>query len=90
MDADAAHRIYGGVFEPGRGTFVPFDPARGPNDRDLVMAPDVDGGVMDCSDKKVLKKWANLEHWKLKKVIRKRECIEHSLSSRFTENLVSV
>ena len=54
------------------------------------MAPDVDGGVMDCSDKKVLKKWANLEHWKLKKVIRKRECIEHSLSSRFTENLVSV
>ena len=76
MGADADHQIDSGVPGPGRGTFVPFDPARGPNERDLIMAmmdPDVDGGAMDYFDKNVLKNWAGPEHWKLRKVIRKRE-----------------
>jgi condensin complex subunit 2 len=77
---------------PGRGTFVPFDPARGPNERDLIMAmmdPDADGGTMDYFDKNVLKNWAGPEHWKLRKVIRKRECPARSLSQVCTENVLS-
>ena len=31
------------------------------------MAPDADGGVMDCFNKNVLKSWAGLEHWKFRK-----------------------
>ena len=86
VGADADHHIDGGMSGPGRGTFVPFDPARGPNERDLVMAPDADRGVMDYFDKNVLKNWAGLEHRKLRKIIRKRERVEHSLCRRFTEN----
>jgi len=76
VGVDADHQVDGGTPGPGRGTFVPFDPARGPNERDLIMAmmdPDVDGGTMDYFDKNVLKNWAGPEHWKLRKVIRKRE-----------------
>ena len=46
------------------------------------MAPDADGGVMDYFDKNVLKSWAGLEHWKL----RKRERVERGLCRRLTEN----
>jgi len=71
---------------PGRGTFVPFDPARGPSERDLLMAmmdPEADGGTMDYFDKNVLKNWAGPEHWKLRKVIRKREYSTRSLSQAY-------
>jgi len=83
MGADADHNIDDGVPGPGRGTFVPFDPTRGPNERDLIMAmmdPDADGGAMDYFDKNVLKNWAGPEHWKLRKVIRKRERRVQSVS----------
>lgn len=60
--------------EQGRpAPFVPFDPRRMPNDRDLVLAmADGDGGTLDYFDQNVLKNWAGPEHWKLRKVIRKR------------------
>ena len=77
VGADADQHAEGGVTGQGRGTFVPFDPARGPNERDLVMAmmdPEADGGTMDYFDKNVLKNWAGPEHWKLRKTIRKRGC----------------
>ena len=77
MGADADQNIDGAAPGPGRGTFVPFDPTRGPSERDLLMAmmdPEADGGTMDYFDKNVLKNWAGPEHWKLRKVIRKREC----------------
>ena len=76
VGADADHQVDGGMPGPGRGTFVPFDPARGPSERDLIMAmmdPEAEGGTMDYFDKNVLKNWAGPEHWKLRKGIRKRE-----------------
>lgn len=60
----------GGV---GGGAFVPFDPRQAPNERDLVMAmTDADGGMLDYFDQAFLKNWAGPEHWKLRKVVRKR------------------
>lgn len=59
------------------GAFVPFDPRRAPNERDLVMAmtdADGDGGMMDYFDQNFLKNWAGPEHWKLRKVVRRRGC----------------
>ncbi|GLB41719.1 putative regulatory subunit of the condensin complex, a complex required for conversion of interphase chromatin into mitotic-like condense chromosomes [Lyophyllum shimeji] len=56
------------------GPFVPFDPRRAPNERDLVMAmTDADGeeGMMDYFDQNFLKNWAGPEHWKLRRVIRR-------------------
>jgi condensin complex subunit 2 len=56
--------------------FVPFDPRRMPTERDLIMAmtdAGGDGGTMDYFDQNFLKNWAGPEHWKLRKVIRKRE-----------------
>ncbi|KAG6865711.1 hypothetical protein C0991_012527 [Blastosporella zonata] len=58
------------------GPFIPFDPRRAPNQRDLVMAmtdADGDGGMMDYFDQNFLKNWAGPEHWKLRKVIRRPE-----------------
>ncbi|KAI0060991.1 barren [Artomyces pyxidatus] len=58
----------------GPGGFVPFDPRRAPNERDLVMAmtdADADGGMMDYFDQNFLKNWAGPEHWKLRKVVRR-------------------
>lgn len=58
------------------GPFVPFDPRHAPNERDLVMAmagADGDEGMMDYFDQNFLKNWAGPEHWKLRKVIRRRE-----------------
>ncbi|KAF8075066.1 condensin complex subunit 2/barren [Lyophyllum atratum] len=62
----------GGEGQPG--PFVPFDPRRAPNERDLVMAmTEADGeeGMMDYFDQNFLKNWAGPEHWKLRKVIRR-------------------
>ena len=55
--------------------FMPFDPRRAPNERDLVLAmTDAEGGVMmDYFDQSFLKNWAGPEHWKLRKVVRRRE-----------------
>ena len=63
--------------ETGRpGSFVPFDPRRMPNERPLVLAmgdDDAEGGALDYFDQNFQKNWAGPEHWKLKKVIRKRK-----------------
>ena len=59
----------------GGGAFVPFDPRRAPNERDLVMAmtDNGEGGMMyDYFDRSVLKNWAGPEHCKLRKVVRRR------------------
>ena len=64
------------------GAFAPFDPRRVPNERDLVMAMTGDGdgdGMMDYFDQNFLKNWAGPEHWKLRKVVRRREFV-HFLS----------
>ncbi|KAG6877148.1 hypothetical protein C0993_009941, partial [Termitomyces sp. T159_Od127] len=54
------------------GPFVPFDPRRAPNERELVMAmTDADGDMMDYFDQNLLKNWAGPEHWKLRKIIRR-------------------
>lgn len=60
--------------------FIPFDPRRVPNERDLVMAMTGDGdgdegGMMDYFDQNFLKNWAGPEHWKLRKVVRRRELL---------------
>jgi condensin complex subunit 2 len=61
--------------------FVGFDPRRAPNERDLVMAmtdADGDGGMMDYFDQNFLKNWAGPEHWKLRKVVRRRALLHSS------------
>jgi hypothetical protein len=50
-----------------------------------MMDADADGGTTDYFDKNMPKDWTGLEHWKLRKVTRKRECVERGLSCRFTE-----
>ncbi|TFY72916.1 hypothetical protein EVG20_g107 [Dentipellis fragilis] len=71
VGAQAHHNV-----ATGAGAFVPFDPRRAPNERDLVMAmadADADGGMMDYFDQNFLKNWAGPEHWKLRKVVRRPE-----------------
>lgn len=62
--------------EPGvnGGAPAPFDPRKAPNERDLVMAmTEGEGGMMyDYFDQTLLKNWAGPEHWKLRKVVRRR------------------
>ncbi|KAI0644168.1 condensin complex subunit 2/barren [Trametes meyenii] len=69
----------GGEARPD-GPFVPFDPRKANNGRDLVMAltdADAEGGVMmDYFDSNFLKNWAGPEHWKLRKVVRKPDASE--------------
>ncbi|TFK51731.1 barren [Heliocybe sulcata] len=62
------------------GGFVPFDPRRPPNERDLIMAmTDTDGdGMVDYFDQAFLKNWAGPEHWKLRKVVRKPDAPDAS------------
>lgn len=62
------------------GPFVPFDPGRAPNERDLVMAmtdAEADGGMMNYFDQNFLKNWAGPEHWKLRRAVKRREFIFH-------------
>lgn len=67
----------GSVGAPGEGdgqpgAFVPFDPRRAPNERDLVLAMTADDeGMLDYFDQNFLKNWAGPEHWKLRKVVRR-------------------
>ncbi|KAL7280856.1 hypothetical protein ACG7TL_005800 [Trametes sanguinea] len=58
------------------GPFVPFDPRRAPNDRDLVMAMTDGDNMMDYFDSNFLKNWAGPEHWKLRKVVRRPDASE--------------
>ena len=61
----------GGLARP----LEPFDPRRVPNERDLVLAmtdADGGGGMMDYFDQNFLKNWAGPEHWKLRRVARRR------------------
>ncbi|KAI9066950.1 barren [Trametes sanguinea] len=64
-----------GEARPG-GPFVPFDPRRAPNDRDLVMAMTDGDNMMDYFDSNFLKNWAGPEHWKLRKVVRRPDASE--------------
>lgn len=63
--------------QPSRlGGFEPFDPRRVPNERDLILAmtePGANGSSLDYFDQTFLKNWAGPEHWKLRKVIRRRK-----------------
>lgn len=64
------------------GPFVPFDPRKAPNQRDLVMAmADADeNGTLDYFDKNFMKNWAGPEHWKVRTAIKKRLCSYFSLT----------
>ncbi|THH28569.1 hypothetical protein EUX98_g5607 [Antrodiella citrinella] len=61
---------------------VPFDPRRGPNERDLILAmtdADQEGGMMmDYFQQTFVKNWAGPEHWKLRKVVRRPEAADPS------------
>ncbi|KAF9644056.1 amidase signature enzyme [Thelephora ganbajun] len=62
VGTDADHHIGSGMSGSRRGTFVPPDPTREPNGRDLIVGmtnPDAGGGTIDCFDKNVLKNWIN-------------------------------
>jgi len=73
-NSDPAVPSAGGDDGPATGPYIPFDPRNVPNQRDLVMAmADADeNGALDYFDKNFMKNWAGPEHWKLRKVIRKR------------------
>jgi condensin complex subunit 2 len=59
---------------PVDGPSEPFDARRAPNERDLVLAmTEGGGGMFDYFDQTFRKNWAGPEHWKLRKVIRRRE-----------------
>ena len=77
--------------ETGRSIgFEPFDPRRAPNERDLVMAmtdPSGEGGSLDYFDQTFRKNWAGPEHWKLRKVIRKRKITVACASENLLTNL---
>ncbi|RDX48261.1 barren [Lentinus brumalis] len=63
------------------GPFVPFDPRRVPNEREMVMAINEDGeGMMNYFDQSYLKNWAGPEHWKLRKVTRRTDATEAAAS----------
>ncbi|OSX64218.1 hypothetical protein POSPLADRAFT_1179866 [Postia placenta MAD-698-R-SB12] len=83
-DFDAGSQSEDAVAPGGAGgsnDFVPFDPRRVPNERDLVMAMTDngeagDGLMMDYFDQTFLKNWAGPEHWKLRKVVRRPDAPE--------------
>ena len=57
------------------GSYEPFDPSRMPSERDIIMAmteAGANGSSLDYFDQTFLKNWAGPEHWKLRKVVRRR------------------
>lgn len=57
------------------GPYEPFDPSRMPSERDIIMAmteAGANGSSLDYFDQTFLKNWAGPEHWKLRKVVRRR------------------
>ena len=92
MDGDGAGGMDDGAATaaqqgPRIGGFEPFDPRRAPNERDLILAmtePGAEGSSLDYFDQTFVKNWAGPEHWKLRKVIRKRGfLVVVSLYSRY-------
>ncbi len=73
-----------GQSRPG-GPLVAFDPRRVPGERERVMAINDEEGMMDYFDSTYLKNWAGPEHWKLRKVVRRRKSPCHSLHRRPTD-----
>ncbi|EKM81927.1 hypothetical protein AGABI1DRAFT_105330 [Agaricus bisporus var. burnettii JB137-S8] len=69
---------------PATGPFVPFDPRKAPNQRDLVMAmADADeNGALDYFDKNFMKNWAGPEHWKVRTAIKKPEGDSNATKTR--------
>ena len=66
------------------GAFMPYDPRKVPNERDVVLAmtDNGEGGMMyDYFDRTVLKNWAGPEHWKLRKVVRRRRYLALAMMS---------
>ncbi|KAF5355261.1 hypothetical protein D9758_006042 [Tetrapyrgos nigripes] len=63
--------------QPGSGgPFVPFDPRRAPDQRDLVLAmtDENNGGTLDYFGEDFIRKnWAGPEHWKMRRPIRRPE-----------------
>lgn len=58
-------------------TFVPFDPRRPPNQRNLVLAManaegEGENGMLDYFDAGVLQNWAGPQHWKIRRVAKRR------------------
>lgn len=69
---DSAEAGHAGV----PGGVEPFDPRRAPNERDLVMAMNVNEDqeeMLDYFDATFMKNWAGPEHWKLRRAVKKRE-----------------
>lgn len=77
MDGESKGESAEPAQQPQRiGGFEPFDPRHAPNERDLILAmtePGANGSSLDYFDQTFLKNWAGPEHWKLRKVIRRRE-----------------
>ncbi|KAF8159810.1 condensin complex subunit 2/barren [Crassisporium funariophilum] len=70
------------------GPFVPFDPRRLPNERDLVLAmndADGEGGALTYFDQNFLKNWAGPEHWKVRKPIRRTEVEAANTANKATK-----
>ena len=65
-----------GSHQQSRLGFEPYDPRRAPNERDLLLAmtePGANGSSLDYFDQTFVKNWAGPEHWKLRKVVRRRK-----------------
>ncbi|KAF9564247.1 barren [Agrocybe pediades] len=75
VSQDGSAEQAGGEPQGRPGPYVPFDPRKMPNERDLVLAMADDAeGALDYFDKAFLNKnWAGPEHWKLRKNFRKRK-----------------
>jgi condensin complex subunit 2 len=67
----ANHAGPGHAIRPGR--LEPFDPRRAPNERDIVINGNANGGMMEYFDQTFKKNWAGPEHWKLRRVVRRRK-----------------
>lgn len=65
------------------GGVEPFDPRRAPNERDLVMAMNVNDDqeeMLDYFDATFMKNWAGPEHWKLRRAVKKRKHLLYLLT----------
>lgn len=59
------------------GPYGPFDPRRIRSESDRVIAMtegDGQGGMIELFDQAFLKNWAGPEHWKLRRVVKRRKC----------------
>lgn len=94
FDNDQFHAGPGG--EQGEGTgnangpYGPFDPRRMRTESDRIIAMtegDGQGGMIELFDQTFLKNWAGPEHWKLRRVVKRRMYLQgmcQIFSSRLT------